>query len=136
VKRNAARFPKDFIFRASAEETETLNRSQSVTGSQKHRDPRLADSCDAVDAAREEQLRLWKKKEPHALRGALDFVAASMPFTGRRLEQTQIDGGRHGRITCVIGMQMIAAVILRIEAQRVGVIANCSIEIDHSVERL
>jgi hypothetical protein len=39
VKRNAARFPKDFIFRASAEETETLNRSQSVTGFQKHRDP-------------------------------------------------------------------------------------------------
>jgi hypothetical protein len=41
VKRNAARFPKDFIFRASAEETESLNRSHSVTGSQKHRDPRF-----------------------------------------------------------------------------------------------
>jgi ORF6N domain len=41
VKRNAGRFPRDFIFRASAEETESLNRSQSVTGSQKHRDPRF-----------------------------------------------------------------------------------------------
>ncbi len=41
VKRNSARFPKDFIFRLSAEETESLNRSQIVTGSQKHRDPRF-----------------------------------------------------------------------------------------------
>jgi Cu/Ag efflux pump CusA len=32
VKRNAARFPEDFIFRASAEETESLNRSQSGDG--------------------------------------------------------------------------------------------------------
>ena len=41
VKRNAARFPKDFIFRVSAKETESLNRSRIVTGSQKHRDPRF-----------------------------------------------------------------------------------------------
>jgi hypothetical protein len=41
VKRNSARFPEDFIFRLSAQETEALNRSQIVTGSQKHRDPRF-----------------------------------------------------------------------------------------------
>lgn len=41
VKRNAARFPKDFIFRLTAEETESLSRSQIVTGSQKHRNPRF-----------------------------------------------------------------------------------------------
>ena len=41
VKRNAARFPQDFLFRLSAEEVETLNRSQIATGSQKHRDPRF-----------------------------------------------------------------------------------------------
>ena len=41
VKRNSARFPKDFIFRLSPEETESLNRSQIVTGSQNHRDPRF-----------------------------------------------------------------------------------------------
>ena len=51
VKRNAHRFPPDFIFRLTKEEDEALrrqigaskgkgNRSQSVTGSQKHRDPR------------------------------------------------------------------------------------------------
>ena len=40
VKRNAERFPADFMFRLTAEETEALNRSQFATGSQKHRDPR------------------------------------------------------------------------------------------------
>lgn len=39
--RNAARFPDDFMFRLSPEETDALHRSQSVTGSQKHRDPRF-----------------------------------------------------------------------------------------------
>jgi hypothetical protein len=41
VKRNAERFPDDFMFRLSRIETEALNRSQSVTGSQKHRNPRF-----------------------------------------------------------------------------------------------
>jgi len=41
VKRNAERFPADFMFRLNSEETESLNRSQFATGSQKHRDPRF-----------------------------------------------------------------------------------------------
>jgi hypothetical protein len=41
VKRNAERFPDDFMFRLSRAEAEAFNRSQSVTGSQKHRDPRF-----------------------------------------------------------------------------------------------
>jgi hypothetical protein len=41
VKRNAERFPEDFMFRLSRAETEALNRSQNATGSQKHRDPRF-----------------------------------------------------------------------------------------------
>jgi hypothetical protein len=41
VKRNAERFPEDFLFRLSALEVEALNRSQIATGSQKHRDPRF-----------------------------------------------------------------------------------------------
>lgn len=47
VKRNSERFPEDFMFRLTQPETEILrsqfatsNRSQFVTGSQKHRDPR------------------------------------------------------------------------------------------------
>jgi hypothetical protein len=41
VKRNAARFPDDFMFRLTRSEVEALNRSQIATGSQKHRDPRF-----------------------------------------------------------------------------------------------
>ena len=41
VKRNRSRFPEDFIFRLTIEEVAELNRSQFVTGSQKHRDPRF-----------------------------------------------------------------------------------------------
>lgn len=41
VKRNAERFPDDFLFRLTRSEVDALNRSQSVTGSQKHRDPRF-----------------------------------------------------------------------------------------------
>lgn len=41
VKRNAARFPEDFMFRLTVDEVAELNRSQIVTGSQKHRDPRF-----------------------------------------------------------------------------------------------
>lgn len=42
VKRNSERFPDDFMFRLTWREVETLNRSQIVTGSEKHRDPRFA----------------------------------------------------------------------------------------------
>jgi phage regulator Rha-like protein len=41
IKRNAERFPEDFRFQLNRVEVEALNRSQSVTGSQKHRDPRF-----------------------------------------------------------------------------------------------
>ena len=41
VKRNAERFPEDFMFRLSRTEAEALNRSQIVTGHGKHRDPRF-----------------------------------------------------------------------------------------------
>ncbi len=41
VKRNVERFPHDFSFRLTRNEVQALNRSQSVTGSQKHRDPRF-----------------------------------------------------------------------------------------------
>jgi ORF6N domain len=41
VKRNTERFPEDFLFRLTATETVAVNRSQSATGSQKHRDPRF-----------------------------------------------------------------------------------------------
>lgn len=41
VKRNAERFPFDFMFQLDTKESGNLNRSQFVTGSQRHRDPRF-----------------------------------------------------------------------------------------------
>ncbi len=41
VKRNSDRFPPDFMLRLSRVEVVELNRSQIVTGSQRHRDPRF-----------------------------------------------------------------------------------------------
>ncbi len=41
VKRNAERFPEDFLFRLSAAEVEALNRSHFATSPQKHRNPRF-----------------------------------------------------------------------------------------------
>jgi hypothetical protein len=41
VKRNIDRFPEDFMFQLTANEFTDLNRSQTVTGSQKHRNPRF-----------------------------------------------------------------------------------------------
>jgi ORF6N domain len=41
VKRNTDRFPEDFVFRLTRSEVEALKRSQTVTGSQRHRDPRF-----------------------------------------------------------------------------------------------
>ena len=40
VRRNRDRFPADFMFQLLEKEVVELNRSQFVTGSQKHRDPR------------------------------------------------------------------------------------------------
>lgn len=42
IKRNAERFPEDFVFRLTLPEVDAVNRSQIATGSQKHRDPRFA----------------------------------------------------------------------------------------------
>ncbi|MBX4209125.1 ORF6N domain-containing protein [Candidatus Parcubacteria bacterium] len=41
IKRNRERFPSDFMFQLSLEEAESLDRSQIVTGSGKHRNPRF-----------------------------------------------------------------------------------------------
>jgi len=42
VRRNLERFPADFMFQLTPDEVDDLNRSQFVTGSQKHRNPRFA----------------------------------------------------------------------------------------------
>ena len=41
VRRNRERFPEDFLFQLTIAEARQLNLSQTVIGSEKHRDPRL-----------------------------------------------------------------------------------------------
>ena len=41
VRRNRERFPEDFMFQLTSAEVAKLNLSQTVIGSEKHRDPRL-----------------------------------------------------------------------------------------------
>jgi len=41
VRRNSEKFPTDFVFRLNLTEAKQANRSQTVIGSQKHRDPRF-----------------------------------------------------------------------------------------------
>ena len=66
VKRNAARFPADFLFRLTTAEFEALrsqvaasaNRSQIATGSQKHRDPRVLNTRWTTMLARDRDMRV------------------------------------------------------------------------------
>lgn len=51
VKRNLARFPDDFMFVLTQQEVDELNRSQTVTGLQKHRDPSYRPTCSRSDVA-------------------------------------------------------------------------------------
>lgn len=55
VRRNSARFPGDFVFRLTRDETEALNRSQIATGSASHAPDTGADNsreCAGLEAAR------------------------------------------------------------------------------------
>lgn len=73
VKRNAERFPADFMFRLTAEETETLNRSQFATGSQKHRDPRFPPFAFTEHGA---MMAGFMLNSPHAVEASIYVVRA------------------------------------------------------------
>lgn len=73
VKRNAERFPADFMFRLTAEETEALNRSQFATGSQKHRDPRFAPFAFTEHGA---MMAGFMLNSPHAVEVSIYVVRA------------------------------------------------------------
>jgi len=73
VKRNATRFPADFMFRLSAEETEALNRSQFATGSQKHRDPRFTPLAFTEHGA---MMAGFMLNSPHAVEVSIYVVRA------------------------------------------------------------
>jgi hypothetical protein len=73
VKRNAERFPADFMFRLTSEETATLNRSQFATGSQKHRDPRFTPLAFTEHGA---MMAGFMLNSPHAVEVSIYVVRA------------------------------------------------------------
>ena len=73
VKRNAERFPGDFMFRLTAEETMALNRSQFATGAQKHRDPRFAPFAFTEHGA---MMAGFMLNSPHAVEVSIYVVRA------------------------------------------------------------
>ena len=87
VKRNSARFPEDFLFKLTVEEIEELNRSQIVTGSQKHRDPRFVPSAFSEHGA---IMAANILNSPRAVQMSVFVVRASAPL---RRVTTRRDGG-------------------------------------------
>ena len=95
VKRNAERFPSDFMFRLSVDEVEAVNRSQSVTGSQRHRDPRFApfaftehgaiQAANVLNSARAVEMSLYVVRAFVQLRELL----ASNSELARRLDELE-----------------------------------------------
>lgn len=73
IKRNADRFPADFMFRLTPEETSALNRSQFATGSQKHRDPRFPPFAFTEHGA---MMAGFMLNSPHAIEAPIYVVRA------------------------------------------------------------
>lgn len=67
------RFPGDFMFRLSTEETSALNRSQFATGSQKHRDPRFTPLAFTEHGA---MMAGFMLNSPHAVEVSIYVVRA------------------------------------------------------------
>jgi hypothetical protein len=108
VKRNPDRFPGDFMFRLTTEEAEALNRSQFVTGSQKHRDPRLlphaftehgvAMLSSVLHSARAVQMNIVIIRAFVRLRRIL----ASHAALARRIEKVESGQRDHGAVLSIV----------------------------------
>ena len=109
VKRNADRFPADFMFRLSRAETEALNRSQIATGSEKHRNPRFPPyaftehgaimAATVLNSPRAVEMSLYVVRAFVQLREAL----ASNAALARRLDELESKLGCHDEaITAIL----------------------------------
>jgi len=108
VSRNADRFPSDFMFRLTAEEAQGMNRSQFVTGSSKHRDPRLlpyaftehgvAMLSSVLHSKRAVQMNIVIIRAFMKLRQIL----ASHTALARRIEKVEATQKDHGAILSIV----------------------------------
>jgi hypothetical protein len=108
VKRNAARFPEDFLLRLSRAETEGLNRSQIATGSRKHRNPRFPPFAftehgaimvaTILNSPRAVQMSVFVVRAFVQLR---DLLASNVELA-RRLEELEAKLGHHDEAIAAI----------------------------------
>lgn len=108
VKRNAGRFPEDFLFRLSRDEANALNRSQSVTGSARHRDPRFPPfaftehgaimAATVLSSHHAVEMSIYVVRAFVKLRDALSANAA----LARRLDELERQYGRHDEAIAAI----------------------------------
>lgn len=118
VKRNADRFPGDFMFRLIGTEVETLNRSQIATGSSKHRDTRFPPFAFTEHGA---IMAASVLNTPHAVEASLYVVRAFVQLRemlsahkdlARKLQELERKYATHDQaISDIIGTirQMMAA---------------------------
>jgi hypothetical protein len=109
VKRNAERFPGDFMFRLTRAETEALNRSHFATSAQKHRDPRFQPygftehgaimAATVLNSPRAVEMSLYVVRAFARLRGLL----ASNTALARKLDQLERKYQHHDQaITAIL----------------------------------
>ena len=133
VKRNVARFPDDFLFRLDRNEVEALNRSQSVTGSQKHRNPRFSPfaftehgaimAATILNSQRAVEMSLYVVRAFVQLRELL----ASNTELGRRLDELGRTLERHDEAITAI-LSAIRELMNPPEAKRRGIGFTADVE--------
>jgi hypothetical protein len=133
VKRNAGRFPADFLFRLNRTEVEVVNRSQFATGSQKHRDPRFPPlafsehgaimAATVLNSSRAVEMSLYVVRAFVQLRELLASnteLARRLDELGRRLE------GHDEAITAILSA--IRELMNKPEAKRRGIGFTADVE--------
>jgi hypothetical protein len=133
VKRNLDRFPGDFLFRLVHEEVEALNRSQSVTGSQKHRNPRYPPfaftehgaimAATILNSSRAVQMSLYVVRAFVQLRDLL----ASNTELARRLDELQRTLDGHDEVIAAI-LSAIRELMSPPEPKRRGIGFTANVE--------
>lgn len=133
VKRNAERFPEDFMFQISRAERQHLDRSQFVTGSQKHRDTRFSPyafteygaimAAAVLNSPRAVEMSLYVARAFVRLR---DLFVAN-PVLAEKLDELERKVGRHDAAIAAILKTLRDLMVPQISTRRgIGFTADLS----------
>jgi hypothetical protein len=133
VKRNVERFPEDFMFQISRAERQHLDRSQFVTGSQKHRDTRFSPyafteygaimAAAVLNSPRAVEMSLYVARAFVRLR---DLFVAN-PVLAEKLDELERKVGRHDAAIAAILKTLRDLMVPQISTRRgIGFTADLS----------